>query len=259
MGKQDGLIGELQGWPAAVANVRARVNAAEHRLSKIPGEMDALRGRVSGLDTKINSGLEKTQKSTRDLGTSLRGELANVRSDARERQEASQARMRDLEAKQQTQAQRTAELEREVTQLQSRIAGLRGDLNSASASQARETAQVRQDVQRAGARVEQVASYNNRPRDRFQVEKGATKEIAPGIMLHLTRVNTSHRRFDGWIQLVNDSARFVWLRDQAVLQTFAFYSGKNALRHDLVVTDLSPGGITGYLIYPRHGESVGAE
>jgi len=64
-----------------------------------------------------------------------------------------------------------------------------------------------------------------------------------------------YRRFHGWLQLV-DEGKILWLRDQSVLQTFAFVAGRNALRHDLVVTGLTSGGVSGYLILPPQSEPV---
>src|ERR1700752_3151389 len=46
MGTQDGLIGELKGWPAAVSAVRQQLTAAENRLAQVPRDLDALHGRV---------------------------------------------------------------------------------------------------------------------------------------------------------------------------------------------------------------------
>lgn len=254
IGDQDGLIGELRGWPAAVSAVRQRVVAAEQRLADLPKDFDALHGRLTGLDSKVTAGLARTQKESREMGSSLRKEIASVRSGVSAQEQASAARIRELESQQQAQVTRTAQLEREVARLNTQVAGLRGDLNSASDGHARETAALRQDLQRTTGRVEQVASFGNRARTRFEATPGKTVEIAPGLLLHISKVDVRYRRFAGWLQLVNDSARFLWLRDQSVLQTVPFYTGKQALRHDLVVTDLSPGGVTGYLIFPTQSE-----
>lgn len=256
---QDGLIGELNGWPAAVATVRHQLNAAEQRLAEVPKDLEALHGRLSGLDSKVTAGLARTQQDSRELGLSLRKEIVSVRTDARTQVQGDAARIRELEGQQQAQVARTAELEREVARLNSQVAGLRGDLNTASSGNAREAVELRQELRQARGRVEEVASFNNRARQRFEAATGKTQEIAPGVLLHIKRVDPRYRRYEGWLQLVNDPARFVWLRDQSVLQTVAFYTGKNALRHDLVVTDLSPGGVTGYLIFPNQGELQGGQ
>jgi hypothetical protein len=50
MSGQDGLIGELKGWPAAVAAVRQQLTSTERLLAEVPKEIDALTGRVSDLD-----------------------------------------------------------------------------------------------------------------------------------------------------------------------------------------------------------------
>jgi hypothetical protein len=76
-------------------------------------------------------------------------------------------------------------------------------------------------------------------------------------LLHVSGVNPRYRRYHGWLQLVKDG-KILWLRDQSVLQTVAFHAGEKGLRHDLIVTGLTEGGVAGYLIFPSVGESGGS-
>lgn len=253
----DDLLGQLKGWPDAVATVRQQVAVAEQNLQAL--------GQTLGerLDRQMAAGLERVQKGTRDLGLSLRKEIAAARKDARDatgaQERATETRFRELEIARQSEAARTAVLEQEIAQLNTRLAGVGTELDNVRGATARASEQLRQEIRSTDGRVTQVASYNNRARDRFEATRGQTQQIAPGILLHITRTDPRYRRFAGWIQLVNDDGRFLWLRDQSMLQPVAFHAGKDALRYDLLVTGLTNGGVTGYVIFPRQGELAGAE
>lgn len=259
----DGLFSQLKGWPAALELVRQQVAAAEQKLSALPGQFQSLSARLNGLEARLAAGLDRAQKSTRDLGVSLRNqmgsEVASARRDARDQAAALHARIGELESQRQAEAARAAQLEQEVARLNARLSGIDSGVETLRGASARESNDLREEVRRTAARVAEVANFNNRERTRFEAARGTTQEISPGFRLHITRTDPRYRRFDGWLQLVNDQGRFLWLRDQSMLQTIAFYAGENTLRHDLVITDLTSRGVVGYVIFPRKGEWQGAE
>ena len=251
---QSARLDTLDGWMEQMSAVPGRLGAAEQRIKTLSGSITSLEDRTSGLDRKLAAGLAEQQKATRDLRVSLQ---AQMRGATEVQANTSGARLDALEAAHDIDSARTARLEREVAQLHRQMAAASDNLGSVQNAAARESQQLRRDIQTTNARVEHVASFNNRPRERFEARLGKTEEITPNILLHITRVNPSHRRFRGWLQLV-DEGKILWLRDESVLQTVAFYAGSSTLRHDLVVTGLSPGGVTGYLIFPSVGESAHA-
>ena len=245
-------LARMRGWAEELTGVRNRVGAAEQRIEAMPQEIDSVRQGVAAMDQRLTAALERAGKNLRGLGVALRNE---IRGTAETQRQAVQARLGLLETERQSEAARAAWLEQQVAQLNQRLAGVTEDLNRVQNAAALESQQLRAEIRRTDGRVTQVASFNNRPRERFEIWRGKTQEVAPGILLHITRVDPRYRRFHGWLQLV-DEGKILWLRDQSVLQTFAFVAGRNALRHDLVVTGLTSGGVSGYLILPPQSEPV---
>ncbi len=246
----------LKGWGSDLSALRDRLKLAEDRLSTLPAQIASLRTDLAVLQKsfpqRLSTGLDQTRNSIRELGASLRREIRDTAADQRR---ATDARFASLEMERQAESERARQLEQQVASLSQRLAAVSEDLNHAQTSAALEEQRLSEQIRRTDGRVTEVANYNSRPRDRFEAATGKSVEIAPGFILHITRVDPRYRRFAGWLQLVNDQGRILWLRDQSMLQTVAFYTGENALRHDLIVTGLNSGGVSGYLVYPSKGET----
>ena len=202
--------------------------------------------------TATAAGLEQARKGTRDLGVSLRREMSDA---IGAQQKTLATRLEELEAKQQAEAARAAGLDHQVAQLNQRVAVLTDEMQTVRALGASESQQLRAQIRETDGRLNRVASFNNRPRERFEASRGKTTQISSGIYLHFTRVDPRFRRYHGWLQLVNEG-KILWLRDQSVLQTVAFNTGTGTQRHDLIVTALTEGGVAGYLILPPQVESA---
>lgn len=255
----DSLLRSLSGWPAELAAVRQNVDATMQRLAGLPGEIRSLGERVTSLDRKLSTDLARAQKRAREMNVGLLNEVASARQETRAaaaaQEEAFAARFRELESQRQFDAARTAQLEQQVTLLKARLAN---DLDNVRSITTQNTEQLRQELRQTDGRVTQVASFNNRARERFVAARGRTQQIAPGMLLHIARVDPLYRRFSGWIELAGEG-KFVWLRNQTALRAIPVFTHTGALQHDLVVTGLNSGGVTGYIIFPREGELRGAE
>jgi predicted nucleic acid-binding Zn-ribbon protein len=257
----DTLLSQLKSWPEAVAAVQQRIGDAEQRLAELPVAMEAIRERMAGFDRRVAIAVERAQKSTRDLGVAVRSEIEAARRDAQTaaaaQERSVEARFREAKSERDSDLARVAQLEQELARIHARLGGVGAELDHLRGSAARDSEQLREEIGKTDRRVTEVASFNNRTRQRFDVARGKTQEIAPGILLHVTRTDPRFHRFHGWIQL--DDGKFVWLRDRSMLQSVSFYAGKDTLRHDLVVTALTSRGVTGYVILPRRGELEGRE
>jgi hypothetical protein len=203
------------------------------------------------LEEQVAAGLKQVRNSTRDLASTLRREMQAA---IGAQEQTVTARFSELEARRQAETARAARLEQEVAQLSQRLAAVTDDVNNVRTAGVQDSQQLREQLRATDTRVERVASFNNRPRERFEISRGRTQQIAPGIFLHINRIDSRFRRYHGWLQLTEDG-KILWLRDRSVLQTVAFHAGKNTLRHDLIVTAMTQGGVAGYLILPSRGES----
>lgn len=249
---------KLSGLQETTAEISTRLGEAEQKIDNLPLDLDTVKVQASRMERKLSAGLDQARKDLQDLSGRLRRDVQS--SSAAQRQ--NEARFERIEQTQRSQADRAEELAQQNAQLQQQVAGLNSRLSTvdqslsreiagARGASARETQELRSQLRQTSQRV---TDYANRPRTRFEASKGKTEQIAPGVLLHIANTDTSYRRFRGWLQLV-DEGKILWLRDQSMLQTFPFYAGRSTLRHDLVITGLDKGGVTGYVIFPSRGES----
>jgi hypothetical protein len=84
----------------------------------------------------------------------------------------------------------------------------------------------------------------------FEVIKGHSQQVSPGISLGLTGVETARRRVNGWIWVMPDR-RTIWLRYQSVQKPVVFYGYLDGKRRELVITRVTKNSIIGYVLVPR--------
>ena len=251
----DSQLTGASGLPSAVRTVGARVGEAERRLGDLTAQIGSAQQLAASVTRRVQAqvaaGLQQARDGTRDLGIALRREMQEA---IGAQEKTVTARFSELEARRQAETARAARLEHEVAQLSQRLAAVTDEVNNVRTAGVQDSQQLREQLRATDTRVERVASFNNRPRERFEISRGRTQQIAPGIFLHINRIDSRFRRYHGWLQLVDDG-KILWLRDRSVLQTVAFHAGKGTLRHDLIVTAMTEGGAAGYLILPSRGES----
>jgi LPXTG-site transpeptidase (sortase) family protein len=84
----------------------------------------------------------------------------------------------------------------------------------------------------------------------FEVIKGHSQQVSPGISLGLTGVETASRCVNGWIWVMPDR-RTIWLRDQSIQDPVVFYGYLDGKRRELVITRVTKNSIIGYVLVPR--------
>lgn len=83
----------------------------------------------------------------------------------------------------------------------------------------------------------------------FEVRKGSSRQLAPGISLGLTGTDPYAREIDGWMWLMPDR-RTIWLRAKGTHSPEVFYSGADGLRRELRITRVTDQSVSGYLLVP---------
>jgi sortase A len=102
------------------------------------------------------------------------------------------------------------------------------------------------------ASAHQPRAAEHRPaikRVTFEVSKGHSLQVSPGISLGLTGIGLSHLRVNGWIWLVPDR-RTIWLRDQGTQDPVVFYGYRDGKRRELVITRVTTNSVIGYVMVP---------
>ena len=72
----------------------------------------------------------------------------------------------------------------------------------------------------------------------FQIGKGHSRELAPGISFGLTSADSAGRRVNGWMWLMPDR-RTIWLKNQSMREPVVFYGGDDGTRRELRITNVS--------------------
>jgi sortase A len=86
----------------------------------------------------------------------------------------------------------------------------------------------------------------------FQIAKGHSRELAPGISFGVSSASSAGHLVNGWMWLMPDR-RTIWLRDQNMREPVVFYSGVDGSRHELRITNVTNEGVNGYLLlYHEH-------
>jgi sortase A len=103
------------------------------------------------------------------------------------------------------------------------------------------------------ASARQPLAEEHRPtinRVTFEVSKGHSRQVYPGISLGLTGVGLSHLRVNGWIWVMPDR-RTIWIRDQGTQEPIVFYGHLDGKRRELVITRVTTNSIIGYVLVPE--------
>ena len=84
----------------------------------------------------------------------------------------------------------------------------------------------------------------------FEVSKGHSRKLSPGISLGLTGIELAHLRVDGWIWVMPDR-RTIWLRDHRAREPVTFYGFIDGKQRELVITNVTAHSVKGYLLVPE--------
>jgi hypothetical protein len=165
---------------------------------------------------------------------------------------------------------RSSELDARIRQVESEQTAQRSQMERVQTELKQDVAAVRDETSRDLSGVHQQEETNTRDlgalsrrldRDRvdFELAKGQTQEIAPGVTLRISGTNTMYQRFRGSLWLLQDH-RTLWLRDQSVYQPVRFFHKETGEPDELVVTDVTKKFVIGYLLVPaqREAAAVGA-
>jgi sortase A len=81
----------------------------------------------------------------------------------------------------------------------------------------------------------------------FSVSAHHSLQLAPGVSIGLTGTDVPEGRLRGWVWLAS-GRRTIWLHDRTPLRIYGALDGRTRL---LVITGITRGSITGYVVAPR--------
>jgi len=83
----------------------------------------------------------------------------------------------------------------------------------------------------------------------FEVIKGHSRQLVPGVSIGLTQTDVASSRVDGWMWVMPDR-RTIWLRDQRTREPVIFYGREDGKRREVVISSVTPSSMKGYLLLP---------
>jgi hypothetical protein len=237
-------ITEMFGRQGTSGTLDQRAEATESKLHDLTGVWQGVGQRVTTLEGKVAADAKSTRRYAEMLTQQLHQQIT---AEMDSRTSALDARLRQVESEEAGQRTQLAQVE----------ANLKQEITAAQEANGRDLSGVRQQEESNAREVGALSQRLERQRIDFELGKGQTKELVPGISLQIRGVNTAHERYHGALSLLKDH-RTVWLRDQSAHQPVRFFPIAGGEPYDLVVTDVSKKAVSGYLLAPAKSDAAAA-
>lgn len=244
---QDGQIAKLFGSQGTLATLGQRADAVENRLQGMAGDWQALTQRMTKVEGRVTAEAQQTRKYAETLTQQLHQQLS-AEIDART--SPLDARLRQMESEE-------ANQRAQMAQLQTNEANLKQEISSTREDNSRAISGMRGQEEDNARGVSALSQKLDRQRIDFEMAKGQTKELAPGIDLRIRGMNPAYQRYHGSIFLLQDH-RTVWLKDQSVNEPVRIFHKDGGEPYELVVTDVTKKAVAGYLLAPAKPEAAAA-
>ena len=200
--------------------------------------------RVTKLEGRLASNIKETRRYAETLTQQLHQQMT---AEMESRTSTLDARLRLVESEQADQSAQMAKVE----------ANLKQDISAVREENDRDLSGVRRQEETNARGVAAVSQKLERERVDFELAKGQSKELVPGISLRIRGMNPAYQRFHGALWLLQDH-RTVWLRDQSVDEPVRFFHKDGGEPYELVVTDVNKNAVVGYLLVPLQPEAAAA-
>lgn len=231
-------LDQLPGMQESVTALEERLRVAEEQWASWAADRDQMNQRVGAVEARLNRNLQQANKRSEELTAQLH---ERMQAELNERTQGLEARLENLE------------IDRKLDR--ARVDGVEQQVASLRADTGRDLATVNDAIVRNERDLNQLAQQFDRQRVDFELAEDRTQELAPGISLRITSANVSYQRVNGWLWLLSDR-RTLWVRDLQAQQALQFYLRGSDVPHELVITQVTKGGVAGYLLLPATGAAA---
>jgi hypothetical protein len=245
---QGAQITQLFGSQGTLATLGQRADAVENRLHDLAGDWQGMGQRLTKLEGRVSANAKDTRRYAETLTQQLHQQIT---AEINARTSPLDVRLRQVETEEANQRSQMA-------QLAASEANLKQDLASAREENGRELSGVRQQEQSYARDVSALSQKLDRQRIDFELTKGQTKELAPGIELRIRSMNPEYQRYRGALWLLQDH-RTVWLKDKSVNEPVRFFHKDGGEPYELIVTDVTRKAVAGYLLAPVNSDTAAAK
>jgi hypothetical protein len=238
--KDNAQLAWLPSLRESLSAVHGRVASLEANLQVWQDSQKGLAARVAEMNAAWKSDLNDARSYTAGLvATAYQRQHGELDRDVA----ILNAQIAEMVTREHTAQVRMAQLEQGLVRTQEELASVRE-------TDATELAALRQ--QQAASQRE-IASLNNllsTDEVDFSINNNQGEDLVPGISLHLTKTDTLHQQFQGWIWLAANR-RAIWVRSQGIQRPVVFYPNPGSEAYELVVSRVNQKGAAGYLLVPR--------
>jgi hypothetical protein len=254
--KHGSILQRIPGMEQAVEAAGKRLDAFDERLKAWDLDRQSMNDRLSGMETRLQSVRKQAQQIAAETERRVQAQFSG-------RLDGMQARLIALETSQQSDRARIARLQEELAAVRGeadrQVAALRDDTGRDIAGLTQKLADAetragrdRRDLRTVAGKVDRM----DRQRLDFEVSRGKSEEVAPGVSLHVSDADPRYRRVNGWIFLMPDR-RTLWLRGHGVQQPVRFYQRHEDRPVELVVTQVARNSVAGYVLMPVSSTPAG--
>jgi len=234
----------------------SRITSVEMDLKNVVSGLPALSGRVDQLQATMRTGLQtarnQAQAAATQVGQHLREEMNKSIDGIR-------SRLATLESNQRESSEHVNQLQEQMNGLKNELTAVRAE-NLAAASRINELDSAQQttksdlsglDQNLAVSKNELNTLTNRLDRKRFDFQVGTlrTGEIAPGILLVVRHIDSMKQEIDGTLER-GSSISSLPIQEQGIRKPFLFEFPGESRPAELVFTEVSNGGVSGYLLMP---------
>jgi hypothetical protein len=227
----------------SVGTLGVRMEAAEAKLRDLTANRDQLADRIAAVDRKANSTLQSARHQTQKLVEQVEGRLQS-RMDQRAR--LVDSRLSQVERNQTEDRARLTQLN---GQLEKEVADLRGELTDAQEGTHRDLASLHERASQNQDGLRDLTQRLQRERVKFEIVKNSPTELVPGVSLTVLKTNTDYQRFRGYVSLAADG-RTLWLDNLGAHEALDLYPSDASHPYSLIITQVNPRGVVGYLLLP---------
>lgn len=250
----DSSLAKLTGIEPMVSILIGEMKSAKSDLSDLSARHEDLRQQMDKLGRDMRTRLESARRQTSDATTAM---LRHVESEIDLQVSGLRTRVGSLESSRDNEQLRVASLQQELNQVRGdlarqseELAATRRQMDGNSATTDQRLAGLQQSEQRNRDDVDRITNVLAVERVTFEVSKGHSRELAPGISMGLTGTDVPFHRVNGWMWFMPDR-RTIWLRGQSVQEPVIFYGLEDGKKRELVITHVTSHSVVGYLILPK--------
>lgn len=245
---QDSEISKLFGAQGKLTTLGQRADAVENKLQGMAGDWQAIGDRVTNLEGKVTANARQTRLYAETLTQQLHRQIT-AEMDART--SPLDARLRQVETEEANQRAQMDQMAQMQSNLKQEIAGAREE-------NGRDVSAVREQQESTARNLGALSQKLDRQRIDFEMSKGESKELAPGVELRIRGMNPAYQRYHGSLFLVQDH-RTVWLKDQSVNEPVRVFHRDGGEPYELVITDVTKKAVAGYLLAPMKPGAAAAQ